>query len=202
MRQERRKQLTRERILNAARAVFAEKGYAATSIADIVKKSRIARGTFYLHFQTVEQVFQELLREVFLEIQRELTALPVETLDQVHFRQALKDLAHSLLAVFQKNRPTVSLLLVTLSGDPAIRVQTIWFQELLVASIRAMLERGISSRRLRQHDAELMSYLIAGGLREVLTQWLIYGRYEKNLEAKVDEMVNIYMNGVELLDNQ
>ncbi|MCS6971776.1 MAG: hypothetical protein NZL89_02030, partial [Leptospiraceae bacterium] len=105
-------------------------------------------------------------------------------------------------SVFQKNRETVSLLLVTLGGDPKIRLETIWFQELLVASIRAMLERGISSRRLRQHDAELMSYLIAGGLREVLTQWLIYGRYEKNLEAKVDEMVNIYMNGVERLDNQ
>jgi AcrR family transcriptional regulator len=47
MRQEKRKELTREKILEAAKAVFAQKGYAGTSIADVVKKanSRAALST-------------------------------------------------------------------------------------------------------------------------------------------------------------
>ena len=43
-----------------------------------------------------------------------------------------------------------------------------------------------------------MSFLVSGGLREVLSQWLLYGRYNKDIESKVDEMIAIYMNGVEL----
>lgn len=97
MRQEKRKELTREKILNAARAVFAQKGYGGTSIADIVKKSKLARGTFYLHFQSVEQVLNALLQEIFIDIQRYLTDMQVEALDQKNFKIALSDLAKSLL---------------------------------------------------------------------------------------------------------
>lgn len=198
MRQEKRKELTREKILNAARAVFAQKGYGGTSIADIVKKSKLARGTFYLHFQSVEQVLNALLQEIFIDIQRYLTDMQVEALDQKNFKIALSDLAKSLLSVFQGHRETVILLLTTMNAEPKIRAQTIWFQELMQASIRVMLDRGITSGRLKKHDSELMSFLVSGGLREVLSQWRLFGRYEKQIESKVDEMIAIYMNGVEL----
>ncbi len=198
MRQEKRKELTREKILEAAKSVFAQKGYAGTSIADVVKKSKLARGTFYLHFQSVEQVLNALLQEIFIDIQRYLTDLQVEALDHKNFKRALSDLAKSLLSVFQNHRETVILLLTTMNSEPKIRAQTIWFQELLQATIRVMLDRGITSGRLKKHDSELMSFLVSGGLREVLSQWLLYGRYNKDIETKVDEMIAIYMNGVEL----
>ena len=198
MRQEKRKELTREKILAAARQVFAQQGYTGTSIADLVKKSKLARGTFYLHFQNVEQVLNALLQEIFIDIQRYLTDLQVEALDHKNFKLALGTLAKSLLSVFQNHKETVILLLTTMNSEPKIRAQTIWFQELLQATIRVMLDRGITSGRLKKHDSELMSFLVSGGLREVLSQWLLYGRYNKEIETKVDEMIAIYMNGVEL----
>lgn len=200
MRQEKRKEITREKILNAARAVFAQKGYAATSIADIVKKSKHARGTFYLHFQSVEQVLNALLQEIFIDVQRYLTDMQIETLDHENFKRELSRLAKSLLSLFRERREIVVLLLTTMNSDPKIRTQTIWFQELIQASIKVMLDRGIAMGRLRKHDSEFMSFLVSGGLREVLTQWLLHGRYEKDLDSKVDEIVSIYMNGVELVE--
>lgn len=198
MRQEKRKELTREKILQSARQVFAQQGYAGTSIADIVKKSKLARGTFYLHFQNCEQVLNALLQEIFIDIQRYLTDLQVETLDHKNFKRQLVELAKSLLSVFQTHKETVALLLTTMNSEPKVRAQTIWFQELLQATIRVMLDRGITSGRLKKHDSELMSFLVSGGLREVLSQWLLYGRYNKDIETKVEEMITIYMNGVEL----
>jgi len=196
--QEKRKEITRTKILNAAKKVFAQKGFSNTSIADIVKKSRLARGTFYLHFQSVEQVLNALLQEVFMEIQRNLTELQVESLDQKHFKIGLSALAKSLLNVFQERKEIVGILLTTMNSDTKIRMQTIWFQEFLQASIRVMFDRGIASGRLRKFDSELMSYLVSGGLREVLGQWILYGRYKDSIEQKVDEVIGIYMNGVEL----
>jgi AcrR family transcriptional regulator len=200
MRQEKRKELTREKILAAAKQVFAQKGYAGTSIADVVKKSKLARGTFYLHFQSVEQVLNALLQEIFIDIQRYLTDLQVESLDHTSFKVQLSAMAKSLLRVFQNHRETVILLLTTMNAEPKVRAQTIWFQELLQATIRVMLDRGVTSGRLKKFDTELMSFLVSGGLREVLSQWLLYSRYTKDIETKVDEMIGIYMNGVELTD--
>ena len=200
MRQEKRKELTREKILAAAKQVFAQKGYAGTSIAEVVKKSKLARGTFYLHFQSVEQVLNALLQEIFIDIQRYLTDLQVESLDHKNFKLQLGALAKSLLSVFQNHKETVILLLTTMNAEPKIRTQTVWFQELMQASIRVMLDRGVASGRLKKFDTELMSFLVSGGLREVLSQWLLYGRYSKDIEAKVDEMIGIYMNGVEMTD--
>lgn len=54
---------TREALKAAARHCFAEAGYAATQIGDITRQARVAHGTFYVHFQTKEQLTDELLVE-------------------------------------------------------------------------------------------------------------------------------------------
>src|SRR5687768_8383313 len=51
----------REQLLRHARDVFAEKGYHAAKIDDIVAHARVARGTFYLHFEDKRRVFEELV---------------------------------------------------------------------------------------------------------------------------------------------
>ena len=47
----------RERILAAFADVVAEKGYAATTIEDVVRASRVSRTTFYEHFTNKEDAF-------------------------------------------------------------------------------------------------------------------------------------------------
>jgi len=47
---EQQKQVTRQRLLDAAREMFAEKGYAATTVDDITEAAGASRATFYLHF--------------------------------------------------------------------------------------------------------------------------------------------------------
>ena len=48
-------------ILKAARPVFVEKGYHQTHISDIIEAAGIARGTFYLYFDSKAAIFAELL---------------------------------------------------------------------------------------------------------------------------------------------
>ncbi|MBM3274121.1 MAG: helix-turn-helix transcriptional regulator, partial [Candidatus Sericytochromatia bacterium] len=44
------KEKRREQILASALEVFAQKGYHASGVADILDHSGISRGTFYLYF--------------------------------------------------------------------------------------------------------------------------------------------------------
>ena len=55
----------RTAVLAAARRIFADKGYHATSIDDIIEAADIARGTFYLYFESKRAIFDELLDELF-----------------------------------------------------------------------------------------------------------------------------------------
>src|SRR5260370_39342356 len=55
----------RAQVLDAARLLFAEHGYHATSIHDIIAAADIARGTFYLYFESKRAIFAELLDDFF-----------------------------------------------------------------------------------------------------------------------------------------
>lgn len=57
------KAATRRRIAEAALRVFAEKGYRAASVSDIVRAAGVAHGTFYFHFRDMEALMAELLAE-------------------------------------------------------------------------------------------------------------------------------------------
>jgi AcrR family transcriptional regulator len=54
----------REEILDAARRVFAERGFKGTTIADIAEGTGIALGTVYLYFASKDEVFAALNRRL------------------------------------------------------------------------------------------------------------------------------------------
>jgi AcrR family transcriptional regulator len=57
----RRGRRTREKLLHAAEAEFGEKGYADTSIASITGRAGVALGTFYVYFESKEEIFRALV---------------------------------------------------------------------------------------------------------------------------------------------
>lgn len=58
---EAQKALTRSRIIDAARVVFEQQGYAGASIGLITNEASINRATFYLHFPDKAAVFREVV---------------------------------------------------------------------------------------------------------------------------------------------
>lgn len=57
---DRHRLLTRDHILTAALEAFAERGYVAATIDDIVQRAGIGRATFYLHFDSKAAALREL----------------------------------------------------------------------------------------------------------------------------------------------
>jgi len=53
---------TRAKIFAAATQLFAQKGYTATTIADIAKAAGVAKGTFFVHFPSKDAVIGALVR--------------------------------------------------------------------------------------------------------------------------------------------
>jgi AcrR family transcriptional regulator len=57
---ERTKAANREAILAAAKRVFAQLGYEAATVRDIIRGTDLASGTFYNYFKSKEEVFEAL----------------------------------------------------------------------------------------------------------------------------------------------
>jgi AcrR family transcriptional regulator len=62
----------RQIILDAARVVFAELGYGAATVRDIIRATSLASGTFYNYFKSKEEVYQAIRDEVALAIRPRL----------------------------------------------------------------------------------------------------------------------------------
>ncbi|WP_426438480.1 TetR/AcrR family transcriptional regulator [Bradyrhizobium genosp. P] len=63
-----RREKTRASIVKAARRLFGERGFAATTIDDIAAGARVAKGAVYHHFATKEAVFEAVFEQVSLDL--------------------------------------------------------------------------------------------------------------------------------------
>lgn len=73
---------TRQRILDVAAATFLRKGYAATTLNDIAKASRLRAASLYYHFDSKEQLLDVVLltgvERLFQAVRQAVEAVPPE----------------------------------------------------------------------------------------------------------------------------
>ncbi|HAH08516.1 MAG TPA: TetR/AcrR family transcriptional regulator [Alphaproteobacteria bacterium] len=71
----------RAAIIEAARHVFAELGYGATTVRDIIRATDLASGTFYNYFKSKEEVFEAIQDETALRLRPRLRAERIRARD-------------------------------------------------------------------------------------------------------------------------
>ena len=67
---EQKKQIYRQRILEAASEQFERKGFSETSIADIMKAANLGVGTFYNYFESKEEILLALLKSIANKVEQ------------------------------------------------------------------------------------------------------------------------------------
>jgi len=63
---------TQQKILNAARVVFSERGLAASTVDEIAERADVGRGSFYYHFANKEEVIRHLMEGILSELSKQL----------------------------------------------------------------------------------------------------------------------------------
>ena len=100
---EAQKELTRERLLDAAQTAFAENGYINVTIDDIVQRASAARGTFYLYFDTKAEIFQAVLKNIGFRDQYEALVVRLNTI-KTPTVDTLQAWFEDLVDVYKANR--------------------------------------------------------------------------------------------------
>ena len=193
---ERRKAQLREEIVDAAFAVFAERGYHQAGIAEIAERLGIGHGTFYRHFENKRAILDHVVDGVMA---RALQALAAENAPDAagnlqEYRDQVHRIADALQALVNDDPRVVRLLLVQAGGiDADVEAKVFGMFDSAAQITATYLENGRDHGFLRpdvdsQATAEALVGMIFGGSLFALRRPEDRGAQERYKQAAITLM--------------
>jgi AcrR family transcriptional regulator len=157
-----RRAATQGMILDAARRLFADRGFEAASIDDIAEAAGVAKGAVYHHFESKEALFERVLEGV----QAELAGAPPPPgfrLPDDPVQQIALGVRHYLVAASEPARRRILLI-----DGPAVIGWRKWREiddRYFGAGTRAAVKR-VLGEAAAEHEVDLLAHLLLGAVME------------------------------------
>lgn len=182
----------RELILEAARQVFAELGFGATTVRDIIRATPLASGTFYNYFKSKEEVYQAIRDDVALAIrprlrEERIKAKTVEEFISSTFRTFMEFVADDHVN-FRTIRHTADTTRVRLDTPEVIA----GFEEM-----REDIEKAIQAGLFPPIDADFLMAAIVGVAFEVAERMIL--RDKRDPVAAANFATALFLGGIRTL---
>ena len=161
------RQATEKRILEAATEVFTQRGFAAATIAEMVERSSLSRGAFYVHFPNKRSVFFALVSRAVADLYELRPTQPGEP-----WRERIRESTRAYLQAFERHRGIMKCLFETSTSDPKIGALHNEYRATFADRLAQQISEGIASGRLRDIDARAASYCFGSLISGVAYRWL------------------------------
>lgn len=157
----------RQRLLEGAAELFTQKGYASTTVREIVAAAGVTKPVLYYYFRNKEGIYLELMQEAFAKMD-ELVAISLE--EQVSPIQKLLSLCDRAYSLFMENIKSVRVMYAIYygphQGAPFFDFDAYHLK--FLEAIRRLIEEGIRKGEFRKGNAEDMTWLILGAINVVM----------------------------------
>jgi TetR/AcrR family fatty acid metabolism transcriptional regulator len=190
------RQEKRDRILDAAIAVFAEKGFTLSRVSDVASRAGVADGTIYLYFKTKDDillaVFEEKMETLVQEMDRHLATVdgPVERIrafGRFHFQmvQTYPELAQVLQVEVRQSHHFLR----------NYRPVKLWAY---LDRIEGLVVEGQAQGLFREDvDPFIVKWAFFGALDELSVQWVLARRRERfTPEHSAEQVVEVFLRGL------
>ncbi|GKY88184.1 TetR/AcrR family transcriptional regulator [Sinisalibacter aestuarii] len=189
-----------DELLDAALALFVEKGYSHTSVAEIARKAGVSKGALYLYFPSKQAVLEGLVR-------RAVSPIAIRAQEAIDIADA--DLRATLRALLT--------VIATALGDPKVfAVPKIVIREAVVApeiaemyrravfdnvlpAGAAIIRRAVAQGKIRPVDPEMTLRSLVGPVIMHLLLSEIFGIEPEGglaLDRLVENHLDILVNGL------
>jgi AcrR family transcriptional regulator len=151
---------TRAALVASARALFAERGYAAVSIEEIVRRARVTRGALYHHFEDKADLFRAVFEDVQQDLARRLLEAAASQPDE---SKHLEIGCHAFLDACAE--PDVQR--IVLIDGPAVLGWEAWHESDVnfgLGLLRRSVEAGIRGGTVERQPVGPLSHLLLGAL--------------------------------------
>ncbi|HEU0028612.1 MAG TPA: TetR/AcrR family transcriptional regulator [Ktedonobacterales bacterium] len=168
------KEATRQRLLDAAEAVFADKGYHGAAVDDITRISDSSKGGFYFHFPNKEAIFLALVDSLTPRLEAAIErAISAESDPVTQLDAALR----TVFETFSSHRRLSKILLVEAVGlGHGFDEKLMLVRGRFAAMIQRRLDLAVQSGRIPPVDTETVAWAWFGAINEIVTRWLVSGQ--------------------------
>ncbi|SDF46797.1 transcriptional regulator, TetR family [Lentzea fradiae] len=187
-----RKELVERQILDRATALFAERGFAGTSLQDIAEASGLTRPALYYYFSSKEELLVRLVRETTMDVAEQLEALAAEHPDLAPDAH-LRALVRTSTAFQARHRDQFRLLLRSEAElpDDVTELYTDGRRRVLRA-YQAVIERGISAGLFRPVNSRTATLGLIG-----MVNWMTWwSQPDDDVSAIADEFAELAVASV------
>ena len=164
---------TRERILEAAEAVFADKGYHDTAVDEIGRKTSLSKGGLYFHFPSKEDLFFAVLDRLADRLVERAGRAGDDSSTPLERAEAALE---TVLTTLARRRRLARLLMVQgYSMGNAFEQKRVEIFDRFATVIRANLDDAITVGQIEQIDTEVAARVWLGAINELVIHWLYSG---------------------------
>ncbi|MDJ0816121.1 MAG: TetR/AcrR family transcriptional regulator [Desulfobacterales bacterium] len=150
---------SRERLLETATELFAEKGYAATSVREIVERAGVSKPVLYYYFKSKEGLFYAILEwaaEVQQDILNEIFEAPGTVKDRFIFlyrrvQEGIREYQSLYIMIH-------GLIFGPPQGVPEYDFAS--YQRHMLDAVKRIYADGVSSGEIRHIDADEVAFLV------------------------------------------
>lgn len=195
-RAEKKRAERRSAVLDAALQVFATQGYHQTRVSDIIDRASIARGTFYLYFDSKNAIFHELLDQLLDKIRRNVVGVDVDE-KAPPVRDQLLISVRRVLGAFYESPALARFVLREARGvdeaiDDKLRQLDTQLQVWLALSLQAGQQLGF----VREIDANNAAWCILGSIKQLLELTVDKPEAELDLDHLSEVVLDFNLHGV------
>lgn len=188
----------RQRILDAAVKVFAQKGFFNSKVAEIARLADVADGTIYLYFKNKDDLLIRLFED---KMQLVIAKFRNGTQEHSDARERFAKLIRMHLEEFQNNPDLAAVFQVELRQSSRFmrehdKVQLKGYLDLIGEIIEHGRQEGIFRRDI---PLGLIKRFIFGALDEVVSTWVLAGRHYP-LEPLTEPLVELFLRGIMISD--
>jgi AcrR family transcriptional regulator len=190
-----RREERRLQLLRCARDAFAEHGYQAVTVDDVVAAANVARGTFYLYFPDKRAVLDALVDDFLARIGRCIIGIDIAS-PETSPREQLRQNVERITQLGLSDPAMVKIALRDATGlDPAFDAKIRSFYEALRELLGKSLQEGQENGIVREGDRAVMVSIGLGGLKELMLD-AVTGALPRSPEQLVDELMRFLDQGV------
>lgn len=161
------RQATEKRILEAATEVFTQRGFAAATIAEMVERSDLSRGAFYIHFSNKRSVFFALVSRAVADL---YGVEPLQPGDS--WRVRIRSSIRGYIRAFSRHRGIMKCLFETSTSDPEVGAMHNRYRTAYADRLAKQIDDEIRAGRFRKIDARAASYCLGGLLSGAAYRWV------------------------------
>lgn len=185
----------KNRIIEAAVKVFAEKGFYLAKVSDVAKAANVADGTIYLYFKNKDDLLINLFEQKMELILQRFKAYLKDIIDPVEKLHRFVDFYFILI---KEDKDLADVFQVELRQSAKF-LKDYHNQKFLdfLSMIKSIIQEGMHNGFFRTDlNPDIVKIMIFGTVDEVARQWILGADAIYSLEEAKDNVNHILTNGL------